>query len=106
MEGVSLEEIKRDFGGALLSIDAREIPPADLHRVTRYGAKLLERVPSSLAPEELWSIMPRSLAEGSEPSVRSAKGGAGLSQRHTVQRRSTVGSTGRDRPGSSHWRPV
>jgi hypothetical protein len=59
----SLEQIKRDFGGALQSIDAREIPLADLKRVIKYGAKLLEQAPHGLPPEELWSIMPRSLAE-------------------------------------------
>ena len=58
-----LEELKRHFGGALQSVDAKEIPAADLPKVTRYAAKLLERAPRSLPPEELWSIMPRSLTE-------------------------------------------
>jgi hypothetical protein len=59
----SLDEIKRDFGGALQSADAREFPLSDLQTVVRYSAKLLERPPASVPGEELWTIMPRSLAE-------------------------------------------
>jgi hypothetical protein len=94
MEGASLEEVKRNFGGALQSIDAREIPSADLQKVTRYAAKLLERAPRSVPQEELWSIMPRSLAEREATPGRSGSRALKPNSRRAVRHRWRDGAAG------------